>query len=226
MHLSHPYTKLRQCYCKIYKNSILNLTKAFTQYTSGTTDVPGTGGGTVAPVGWDYGVINQNGTQDYLISSTLTAGSTFTATLNWFVGRTWVGTDPFFGSISSTDDYFTKLRLELWNAVNGVATTEVAESSAQFINTQHFALTIPSTGQYLLRVAWDGERYDFVGNTSQTYGLAWAGQLLAVPEPSSIAMLGICLLGAGWYWGRRQEKQQGELAVEVTKDSEEATELL
>lgn len=204
-----------------YGAGILNLTQAFTQYTAGTTDVTGTSGGTIAAVGWDYGIVNQGGNNDYLINSSLTAGSSFIATLNWFVGRTFDGTN-IIGGLSASDNYFTKLRLELWNAVGGVATTEVAESSAQFINTQHFALTIPSTGQYLLRVAWDGERYDFVGNSSQTYGLAWAGQLLAVPEPSSIAMMGFCLLGAGWIWCRRQEKKHAEQSATPAEQPETA----
>ena len=171
-----------------YGAGILDLNKAFDQYTAGTTDVAGVGGGDIEAIGWDYGVIDENQSTDYEFAKKLAGGSEFTATLNWFVGRSWTG-NTFGGSINSSDDYFTNLSLELWSMENGLADSLIAQSDAAFINTEHFSLLIPETDEYLLRVNWLGERYDFVNNSSQTYGLAWYGT--AIPEPSTFALLAL-----------------------------------
>lgn len=163
----------------------LDLDSAFDQFTQGTNDVLGLGGGVVESTGWDC-VIEEDGIIDYVLSDTLSEGSLFKATLNWFVGRTHVETLDS-GEIIATDDYFTDLRLELWSLADGIASDLVAISDADFINTEHFAFQLPSTDDYLLRVAWDGERYDLVGNTSQTFGLAWS--VTAVPEPAAFPIL-------------------------------------
>lgn len=174
-----------------YGAGILNLDRAFDQFTAGTHDRM-VDTDSVLSIGWDYGTIDEGDAIDYLIEGKLAEGSTFNATLNWFVGRTWHETLDT-GGIVFSDDYFTDLRLELWAVENGVFDQLVAFSDAEFINTEHFSILLPETDQYGLRVTWDGERYDTIGNSIQTYGLAWSG-VSAVPEPGSCAVLGACLL--------------------------------
>lgn len=176
-----------------YGAGAMNLDAAFDQYTAGTTDVAGLGGGTVSEIGWDYGVLTENAMNDYFIDTALQGGTTFTATLTWFVGREWIETFSN-GNINATDQYFTDLSLELWSVNGGLSDQLIAESDAKFISTEHFSFLLPQTNEYLLRVNWEGERYDFTNNTSQTYALAW--NATAVPEPSSFLLVcgAACLL--------------------------------
>lgn len=169
----------------------LDLNAAFDQFTAGTNDVAGNGGGTVSRTGWDYGVIAQGSNVTYSLSGTLSAGSRLNATLNWFVGRTYDRTDPD-GGLVAYDDYFTNLALQVWRLDVPGGAALVAESNAAYINTEHLSFTLASSGTYQLRVNWVGERYDLVGNASQTFGLAW--NVAEVPEPG-VWML--WLLGLG-----------------------------
>src|SRR5207248_9945549 len=54
---------------------------------TGTHDITGDGGGTVAPVGWDLGALTLGTHNDYTISSPLPGGSMFDVTLTWFRDR-------------------------------------------------------------------------------------------------------------------------------------------
>ncbi|GAB5406874.1 MAG: hypothetical protein Aurels2KO_51050 [Aureliella sp.] len=170
---------------------MMDLDAAFDQFTAGTTDVAGLEGGSIQQVGWDYGVVSEGLSNDYLFADSLLAGTEFTATLTWFVGREWEDTG-LGGGITSTDDYFTDLSLQLWSLEAGSLDSLIAISDAAFINTEHFSFLLPETDEYLLRVGWEGERYDFSGNSSQTYGLAWSAT--AVPEPSVCSVWVACAL--------------------------------
>lgn len=166
-----------------YGAGVMNLNKAYTQFTEGTTDVAGLGGGVIQATGWDYGVIQQGNYIDYAFANPLTTG-TFSATLNWFVGRSYLGLDAS-GEIVAGDDYFTNLNLYLYSINNGVESL-VGGSYTRNNNTEHLYFDLASTGNYFLRVEWDGELYDYVDNSSQTFGLAWsAASIQAVPEPSA-----------------------------------------
>lgn len=164
----------------------LNLNAAFDQFGAGTTDLAGTAGGAIQRIGWDYGVVAQGASNRYAFSQLLTGGTVLTATLNWFVGRSYQGTTDF-GFVSSSDDFFTDLALQVWRTDLPGQPRLVAESNAAYINTEHLSFALPATGLYELRVAWNGERYDFAANDSQTYGLAWSAA--EVPEPGVWVML-------------------------------------
>lgn len=168
----------------------MNLDKAFDVYTAGTKNVVGNGGGSIQALGWDSAVVSENSQNDYLFASNLEGGTTLTATLNWFVNSTYNGNFAG-GAINTTADSFTNLGLELWSTTGGTATTLIAGSNAMFINTQQIYVSIPQTGSYMLRVKWLGERYDFVGNSNERYALSWLGTAAAVPEPASMAALGL-----------------------------------
>lgn len=158
----------------------LDLNRAYDQYLSGTADVPGLGGGSVADIGWDYGRASKGSPNDYLIGRSLLQGEVFTATLDWFVNRSF---DPL--TKSAADVAFNELDLEVWKVINGQLSSLVADSMAPYNNVQHLFFAIPSDGYYALRVNWAGSIYDVPGNslTSDDYGLAWS-----VPEPGGIAV--------------------------------------
>ncbi len=149
----------------------MNLTTAYDQLLSGTTDVPGLGGGTIDVIGWDYGQVSQSASTDYFIGAPLEGGSEFTATLTWFVDRS-----INLSTNASTEDSFDDLNLEVWEVVDGNPTTKVAESISDYNTVEHLSFTVPATGEYMIRTVWDEEHWDFVSdaNTEQ-YGLAWSG---------------------------------------------------
>ena len=169
----------------------LNLTRAYGQYTAGTTDVPGTGGGVISPTGWDFGQVAQGSPNDYVIAELLTHGSLFTTTLNWFVNREY-SLDPNTQIGIGTDVQFSNLDLQVWESLGGSPLRLVAESDSLYNNVQHLNFTVPDDGQYIIRVFWNGEQYGPVDTATHAdeYALAWSVQ---TPEPAAIMML---MLGA------------------------------
>jgi Subtilase family len=180
----------------------MDLNRAYDQLLAGTTDVPGTLAGfqgLVNPLGWDYGQVAQNVPNDYLINSPLLVGTTFTATLDWYRERTSTS------GASWTDTSYDNLDLELWSDVAGVPTTLVSTSKSQYNDSEHFSFAIPATGQYTLRVLWNGEWFD-IGNdlNIEQYGLAWSGTTASVPEPATIVLLiSLIPLATGRRFARR-----------------------
>lgn len=164
----------------------MNLSRAFDQFLSGTTDIAGlTHGalGTVSAIGWDFGEVVEGTTNDYSIDGLLNAGDSFTATLDWFRDRQTLGTTSFM------ERSYDNLDLELWNAVGGVANQLVAESRSIYNNVEHFQFAIPTTGEYLLRVRWTSELFDMQGGANrELYGLAWS---TAVPEPGTLVLFAL-----------------------------------
>ncbi len=181
----------------------LDLNAAFDQYTAGTTDLEGFDGGIVEELGWDFGIVEEGSYNDYFFDDKLLGGSTFTATLNWFVGRDYTGTTDG-GTILSNDLYFTDLSLELWTLQDGDLFEQLVISDADYVNKEHFTFTLPETSNYLLRVNWDGERYDFVDNDSQTYGIAWSAH--AVPEPATVLLLLLFAIAVACHHYRRRHR--------------------
>jgi hypothetical protein len=154
----------------------INLSQAFSQYTLGTSDVPGAGGGNVHPIGWDYGQVAEGAPTDYFINAPLQAGSTFTATLDWFMDNSYnYPTGPL------VDQSLDNLDLEVWTASGGAPDTLVARSSSIYNNVEHLNFAVPQTGQYMLRVKWTGEVFDRVNDANlEQFGLAWAAMPTAV----------------------------------------------
>src|SRR5262249_17712367 len=127
----------------------INLAAAYDQFLTGTTDIAGTSSGslgTVADIGWDFGQGVSGTTNNYYFNSPLDGGWTFTATLTWFRDRRINASNTVF------DDSYDDLNLELWNVVDGTPTSLVSESSSLYNESEHFSFTLPSTGDYALRV--------------------------------------------------------------------------
>jgi len=158
----------------------LNLTTAFIQYLNGSQFVDDTGsGGLVASTGWVYGKAKAGTPTDYHIFGDLIQGTRFTVTLDWFVNSLLAdGSDtPSYGS-------FDNLDLEIWHIADGMPDFLVAESASMFENVEHLSFTVPSTGEYMIRVNWKGELYDLVNAADQDeFGLAFYNQ---VPEPGGL----------------------------------------
>ena len=170
----------------------MDLNQAFTQYTAGTNDVPGLGGGVVQPIGWDYGNVSLGSPNDYPIDLPLSGGSIFTATLDWFA------IDSLDASNSDYDVTYGKfdtLDLQVWTDVDGQPGTLIAQSDSLYNSTQHLYFPLPADGMYLIQVVWGRAIYNLLpagdpnNTTSDDYGLAWSD--VAIPEPTSGAL--ICL---------------------------------
>jgi hypothetical protein len=182
----------------------LNLHNAYDQFLTGTTDVEDTASGNLGVIqdlGWDFGQVASDTTNDYFFDSPLTGGTTFTATLTWFRDRRINDSNTVF------DDSFDDLNLELWSVVDGMPASLISESSSLYNESEHFSFALPFTGDYALRVRWFKELFDRVADANQEfYGLAWrtssATASLAVPEPASFAslLLGIAIIYAWPPW--------------------------
>ena len=178
---------------------MLNLSRAYDQYLSGTTDLPGLTGGTVQNLGWDFGHVNPGSPNDYLISGSALAGQTMTVTLDWFVNRVYDSAkDKLY------DLRFDNLDLQVYLVQNGTLSTLVAESDAFYENVQHLYFTLPQDGQYAIRVLFGGYVYNLSPNSlpGTDYALAWdlaPQQLLNgtfIPEPATALLIlpGLSLL--------------------------------
>ncbi len=172
----------------------MNLTDAYHVFTGGTTDLSGDGGGDIAEVGWDMGVVTASSANQYFFADQLLGGSTITATLNWFVHREFLSIDPA-GEIDAPDLAFSDLSLDLYRVVDGSIGTLVARSDTKFLNVEHFSLLLPETGFYALQVNYLGKRYNLSNDGAfEQYGLSWSAT--PVPEPATLLALagGLALL--------------------------------
>jgi hypothetical protein len=151
--------------------------------------VSGLTGGTVLNRGWDLGEVGQNSPNLYELSGQIAAGSELTATLTWFAGR--------YGNLLSTaqDQELADLRMELLR-FDPLGDIVVARSDAAVSTVEHFRLTVPETGIYMIRIVWDGFNFKLATSTASpttTYGVAWNVQ--PVPEPSTVILILLAATG-------------------------------
>jgi subtilisin family serine protease len=172
----------------------MNLTSAlpFVNSSAATRDVPGTTSGNlgiVSSFGWDFGIVQRLGQNEYFSNTNMPTGSTISVTLNWLARRALTGVD--FNSLA--DNGLANLDLEVWRIIDGIFTTRVARSSSLYNNTEHLFFQTPSDGLYGIRVTYASDVYRFDGNTSEIYGISWLYS--PVPEPSTyfIVVVGIIL---------------------------------
>jgi hypothetical protein len=182
----------------------MDLNAAFTQFLGGTKDVLGeTPGnqGEISHIGWDFGQVAEGTDTDYFITKELEAGSTLTATLNWFRDRKVL--DGGEDGVIFTDESFTDLDLEVWSVMDNAPALLISESSSTFNNTEHLSFELPETGHYMIRVKWFQEIFDTVdGENIVPYGLAWHST--SMPEPSTIALVALSAV-AFFVWRRRSK---------------------
>ena len=172
----------------------LDVGQAALLYALGTTDVPGTGGGTdLAPSGWDRGSVTSGNSNAYIIDLTgVSSPSELTVSLNWFVSDT-------FNTVDGTVAYgsFADLDLEIWSVSFDANPATLLAASRTLYNTSEFLRIGVTPGTLFdLRVRFAGLVYDFDASSvgGVVYGLAWA--TTSIPEPSAyatVASLGVAL---------------------------------
>ncbi len=192
----------------------MNLDAAFDQFVNttnggmaGTTDL--TSGNEISNVGWDFGNVAAGGSQNYFITDLLAGGSTFKSTLTWFADRNPGALNNFNGT---SELHFANLDLSVFQ-YDGPLTknilSTVAQSISMFNLVEHLTFNLSATGYYGLRVSYTGALWNFNGQTSESYGLAWSSASAAVPEPSTTAAL--MLFCGVWMWRRRSARQTDSL---------------
>jgi hypothetical protein len=177
----------------------LDLNQAFTQYTGGEADILGEPtSATVLPIGWLYAHATVGGPPNkYVIAGPQTAGSTLTATLDWYATE-HLDTTTLTATYGSLDE----LDLQVWSTdATGLPQTLIAQSIAQDNTVQHLYFQLPTDGDYLLEVVDDGATWnlDPAPTTGDDFGLAW--NITPVPEPTGAAIL---LLGMPMLLRRRR----------------------
>jgi hypothetical protein len=166
----------------------INLTQAYNQYLGGTTDVPSPGNfGSVSVqnLGWAFGAIThvpgETVTEDYQMTTPLTAGTDLAATLVWFDDE-MDANSPASG-YGSLDDLDLSIYL-----TSGVPQPElIAQSDALYDSLQHLYFLLPVTGTYEMQISETNYIYNFVGDTTTNFGLAWSD----LPEPSATAVIAL-----------------------------------
>jgi len=170
----------------------MNLDRAFDQYLGGTADVPGFGGGTVEPVGWDLGMCGADNSAIYFINDVLLGGTTFNASLTWFRDRSLDVANQI-----AYDDSFDDLDLAIWYQTGG-SWSVLARSWSTFNNVEHLSIVLPETTRYAISVDWFQEIFDTGSDANQeVFGLAWYGTAapsVIIPEPATLGLVAIGIL--------------------------------
>ncbi|MEO1511846.1 MAG: S8 family serine peptidase, partial [Planctomycetota bacterium] len=163
----------------------MNLDQAFDQYTAGTTDVAGDGGGTVETIGWDYGQVTNGERVFYDVNTALAGGTDLTVTLTWFAE---FELDVTPGQEFLADDRYADLDLEVYAVDDLGQRTLLAQSTSAFNETEHLSFTLQEDTLISIAVFGFGEIWDFGADGTVTdFGLAWAGT--AVPGVPTLAGL-------------------------------------
>lgn len=141
-----------------------NMDRAYEQYImAGTRDVPGLGGGAIAPTGWDFGQVGVQRTNVYRIEETLPADSVLTVTVSWFRDRTFSPGEMMARELGHAD-----LDLVVRDSVTNKI---VAESISTYNVVEHLTFTLPTQSKYQIEVNYAGNLF---GTTRKNeYGLAW-----------------------------------------------------
>jgi hypothetical protein len=146
----------------------LNAFRAYQQLSGGqwTSDAP------VNYQGWNYGTIEANQFQDYILEQPLKGGSFTSITLTWdrLVELNDDNNNQEFDvGESFTDKGLNDLNIYLMNVDSDRKSQHLCASVSKIDSTEHIFCKIPTTGQYKIRVEYANQ----VNEPSQNYGLAW-----------------------------------------------------
>lgn len=170
-------------------NSLLLAPSIYATDGLNTLGVAGTSGaGNLAAQGWDLGAI-QGGANLYTMAGVMAAGSQFSAVLTWYAAR------GFDVALSSAEDIaLSNLSLELWCLDQNLGDRLVGRSESPWGTSEHLRFTLADTGQYQLRVVWEGQNYQTTAapDLLTDYGLAWS--ITPIPEPSVPGLICLSLI--------------------------------
>jgi hypothetical protein len=146
----------------------LNVFRGYQQFSGGqwTPDAP------VNNKGWNYGTIEANQYQDYVIETPLKAGGFASVTLSWdrlVELNDSNNNEQFDVGESFTDKGLNNLNIYLMPVDSDNKNQRVCASMSAVDSTEHIFCKIPTTGQYKIRVEFANR----VNEPSQNYGLAW-----------------------------------------------------
>jgi hypothetical protein len=162
-----------------YKNSLipldaqmgtghLNAFRAYQQLNAGqwksTTPVP--------PIGWDYGTINANSIQEYILARSLKQNSFVAITLNW--DRLVELDDKNNNQEYDLDETFINKglnNLDIYLVKDNGKNNQVVlcQSVSEIDSVEHIFCPVPTNGNYKIRVQFQKQ----VNEASQPYALAW-----------------------------------------------------
>lgn len=146
----------------------LNAFRALQQFSAGewkrTAAIPA--------IGWDYGAVNANSVQEYILAKPLVQGSFVSVTLAWNrlvelndrdknqqydVGETF------------SDRGLNNLDLYLVSTESNNAVSSICTSTSAVDSVEHIFCPVPTTGKYKIRVRYSQQ----VNEATQSYALAW-----------------------------------------------------
>lgn len=187
----------------------VNMSRAFDQYLAGTLDPYGVAGA-VAKTGWSLAALKYHDPsdpssdhKDYAIVTPLTTGNYLDATLTWFRNRSLPGlaSDGNWASGAAENDLgAAELNLEIWDATFQHL---YAVSDSPYDDVQHLHYLLPENGSFGLRVWYADQLFGTADPAGETFGLAW--NVVPVPEPSTLVLLAVGLLG--WAWHTRRPRR-------------------
>lgn len=184
----------------------MNLAAALPYYAdpTSTRDVPGTATGDLGVVGlrgYDFGRATLGAANAYtLAGGPQPALGQLTVTLNWFANRT---INSFDNPTALDEAALANLNLEVWRLANGSFDTLYARSASVYNNTEHLHLTNLPAGEYGFRVVYTANVWDFIGQNTETYALAW--DFTPVPEPGWLLTAAVAAI----VWRRRRRAAAG-----------------
>jgi hypothetical protein len=123
------------------------------------------------------------------MAGVMAAGSQFSAVLTWYAAR------GFDVALSSAEDIaLSNLSLELWCLDQNLGDRLVGRSESPWGTSEHLRFTLADTGQYQLRVVWEGQNYQTAAapDLLTDYGLAWS--ITPIPEPSVPGLICLSLI--------------------------------
>ena len=148
----------------------------------------------IGAYGWDYGDFNGTDELHYDFSVQPSAlGTELSAVLTWNMDITDNNPTPLIFDASRS---LADLNLELFDSTGTYMGSILDQSFSTDYNHEHIYIDNLAAGDYTFRIS---------GDQATDFGFSW--RVVAVPEPSSSALIACSILGAGLCRRRKSTKQ-------------------